>query len=297
MLYALDWFFNGGALSADDLYCTSCEPVESESDELASIDVEVTFSDLSGEDKRILEKYGRGDTARFRRSWSCADDKVKMVGNSSQGPGFADVMALSKVTEMRPIYKALRERFPDFGNVTAKDDILAEFARWESDPAHLSQLEEVGDADATHMFGFDGPSTIAKRVRFVLIPAAADIAGQVSTTGKASAMSRLVGALMTDAATAARVKWEEEHAADLASLSEAIRSRVEQSTRQQAARVNALFASLVPGASIDLKPEVPSWSLKGDASVSTDVIIDGNRRDVARQGHGVLERAGFDGGR
>lgn len=287
VLYALEWFFNGGPLSADDLFCTSCEPVNHDSDEPATIDVEVTFSHLTDQDKSVLEKYGRGETARFRRSWSSADGKEKMVGNSSQGPGFAEVRTLSRVTEMRPLFRALRERFPDLGNVAAKDDILAELARWESDSTHLSQLEEVGDADATHMFGFDGPNTIAKRVRFVLIPAAADIASQVGATGKASAVSRLVGALMTEAATAARVNWEEEHAADLASLAEAIKTGVEESTRQQAARVNALFANLVPRASIDLRAEVPSWSLKGDASVSTDVIIDGNRRDVARQGHGV----------
>lgn len=287
VLYALDWFFNGGSLSADDLYCTSCEPTDLECEVSTTIDVEVSFSNLSGEDKRVLEKYGRGDIARFRRSWSSADGSVKMVGNSSQGPGFAEIRALSKVTEMRPLYKALRVLFPSLADVSSKDDILAELARWESDSANLGQLMEVAGADATHMFGFDGPNTIAKRVRFVLIPAAADIVGQVGSTGKASAVTRLVGALMTEAATAARVKWEEEHSAELASLAEAIKSGVEQSTRQQAARVNELFASLVPNASIDLRPEVPTWSLKGDASVSTEVTIDGDRRDVARQGHGV----------
>ena len=109
----------------------------------------------------------------------------------------------------------------------------------------------------------------------------------MGSTGKTSAVTRLVGSLLSEAATAARVKWEEDHSAELAFLAEAIKSGVEQSTRQQAARVNALFASLVPNASIDLRPEVPTWSLKGDASVSTEVTIDGDRRDVARQGHGV----------
>ncbi len=169
VLYALDWFFNGGSLSADDLYCTSCEPTDLECEVPATIDVEVSFSHLSEEDKRILEKYGRGDIARFRRSWSSADGNVKMVGNSSQGPGFAEVRALSRVTEMRPLYRALREAHPSLADVSSRDDILAELAGWESDPTNLDQLKEVGDADATHMFGFDGPNTIAKRVRFVLI--------------------------------------------------------------------------------------------------------------------------------
>lgn len=287
VLYALDWFFNGGSLTAEDLYCTRCDVEEEPSDEPAAIDVEVAFSALSDEDRRVLEKYGRGETARFRRSWSSSDGKVKMVGNSSQGPGFAEIRALSKVTEMRPLYKMLREQFGDLADVSSKEDILAALAAWEGDSAHLGQLVEIKDADASHMFGFDGPSTLAKRVRFVLIPAAADIAGQVGSTGKASAVSGLIGALMAEAVTGARVKWEAEHSEDLASLSEAIRSELETSTRLQAGRVNDLFATLVPNASIEFKPEVPSWSLKGDASVCTDVIIDGERRDVARQGHGV----------
>ena len=126
VLYALEWFFNGGSLSADDLYCTSCEPTDLECDTPTTIDVEVSFSHLSVEDKRVLEKYGRGDVARFRRSWSSADGSVKMVGNSSQGPGFAEVRLLTRVTEMRPLYRALRERFPSLVDVSSKDDILAE---------------------------------------------------------------------------------------------------------------------------------------------------------------------------
>ena len=290
VLYALDWFFNGGDLSDEDIHCTSEEPAITENGEHPQIDVEVTFSDLTPEDRRVLEKYGRGETARFRKSWAGPDSKPKMIGNSMQGPGFPDVRNMTRVGEFRPAYAALREKFsdlPDLGSTASKDEVQAALAEWESDPANVNKLEEIEGSDATHMFGFDGPNTLSKRMRMVLIPAATDIVGQVGSTGRASAVSRLVGALMTEAVTATRVKWEKEHATDIASLETAIRSSVTASTEQQAERVNALFSDLVPKASIAFEPGVPTWSLKGDASVQTDVIIDGERRDVSRQGHGV----------
>lgn len=287
-LYALDWFFNGGQLSDEDIYSTCDDPLVDTEDDHPEIDVEVTFADLTAEDRRILEKYGRGETARFRKSWPGSDGKPKMIGNSTQGPGFAAVRAVSnRVTEMRPLYKGLRERFNGLADVSAKDEILNELAKWESDPANVAQLEEIEGSDATHMFGFDGPNTLAKRMRMVLIPAAADIIGQVGSSGGASAVSRLVRTLMTEAVATARFKWQEEHASEIALLEGAIRSSVEASTKQQAERINALLADLVPKASITFSPDVPSWSLKGDAAVQTDVVIDGESRDVSRQGHGV----------
>ena len=288
VLYALDWFFNDRQLSAEDIHSTSKDDLAGTADVPTQVDVAVTFSDLTDEDRRVLEKYGRGETARFRKSWPSADGKSKMIGNATQGPGFADVRAVSnRVTEMRSLYKTLREQFADLADVPAKQEIIDELARWEGDPANAHLLEEVEGSDATHMFGFDGPNTLAKRVRFVLIPAAADIVGQVGSTQKASAVSQLVGSLMVEAVAVARVKWEEDHATEIASLADAIKSGVEQSTKRQAARINTMFASLVPNASIEFVPEVPSWSLKGDASVLTDVVIDGERREVSRQGHGI----------
>ncbi len=286
VLYALDWFFNDRQLSTDDVHATAAEPIDDGAQ--GQVDVEVTFSDLTDEDRLVLEKYGRGQTARLRKIWPTADGKARMSGNATQGPGFADVRAVTnRVAEMRPLYDALRIQFPDLADVRDKQEILDELGRWEGDPAKAHLLEEVEDSDATHMFGFDGPNTLSKRVRFVLIPAAADIVGQVGSMQKMSAVSKLVGSLMTEAITVARVKWEEDHAGEIASLSGAIRDGVEQSTRAQAARVNTMFATLVPNATVEFVPEVPSWSPKADASIFTEVVIDGERRDVSRQGHGI----------
>lgn len=274
VLYALNWFLNGGLLSEEDLHHVSGTPGATD------IDVEATFSDLDAEDRRVLESYGRGRTAYFRRTWSSDTGKEKMIGNSKQGPGFATIRAMPRIGEIRTAYTALRGRFPDPTDVTAKDDILSELTRWENVSANSEHLEDIADADATHMFGFNGEHTLAKRVRLVLVPAATDIVNQVGAAGRGSALSTLIGSLMSEAVTTARSTWEETFAAEIRQLEEEIRKGVFESTALQAERVNARLGELVPNAQIEFSADAPSWALKGDGSLNTDVIIDGMRNDV-----------------
>lgn len=284
VLYALDWFFNGGKLADDDFHSgPSVDP----DDETQEIDVEVTFGELTHADRATLGRYGRGDRASFRRTWSRTDGAQKMIGNSRQGPGFAEIRSATPVTEMRKLYQEARATHTTLPDVLRKDDIEAALTAWEDAPENAALLEDVDASDATHLFGFDGENTLSQRFRLVLVPASSNISEHVSPTGKSSAVARLVGALMLEAATAARQKWEEEHRDELRQLTEAIETSVEQSTVEQAQRVSGLLRAFVPGSSIEFVPEVPSWTVRGDPSIHTDVIIDGARRDVSRQGHGV----------
>lgn len=285
VLYALDWFFNGGSLSDDDFHSTATSPAGD--GDCSEIDVEVTFTDLTGEDRRGLGQYGRGDVATFRRIWSRSDGNEKMIGNSLQGPGFAAVRAAGPVADMRTLYKDLRTRLSGLADVTPREDILTQLTAWENQAENADSLEEVEAGDASHMFGFTGEHVLASRIRMILVPASTDIAGQMSTSGKLSAVSRLIGALMAEAVSSARAKWEADNADQLTQLSSSIKANVEASTQTQAARVNELLGTLVPEATIDFVPDVPSWSPKADASVQTYVAIDGERKDVSRQGHGV----------
>jgi energy-coupling factor transporter ATP-binding protein EcfA2 len=285
VLYALDWFFNGGSLTEDDIHSTSSDGEPGEDDK--KIDVEVTFGDLNEEDRRVLGKYGYGETAWFRRFWPTVDGKDKMIGNSRQGPGFAAIRGADGVATRNAFYRSARELHPGLDAATTKDAMLEQLDLWESDSANAGLLEEVEGSDASHMCGFNGEHVLARRVRLILVPASADIVGQISATGKSNAVSQLVGALMLEAASSARSKWETDNADQLTQLSDAIKSGVEQSIGLQAKRVNELLASLVPSATVDFVPEIPSWSIKGDASIQTDVVIDGERKDVSRQGHGI----------
>jgi putative ATP-dependent endonuclease of OLD family len=286
VLYALDWFFNGGALSKEDFHSTAAGQDIDQDDE-TDIDVEITFGNLTNEDRDVLGQYGRADKATFRRIWSRLDAKEKMIGNARQGPGFAAIRAESSVANLRARYKEARSLHPSLADVTKKEDILSQLRAWESDSTNASFLEEVAAADATHMFGFNGEHTLARRMRLVLVPASSVIAEQISTSGRTSAVARLIGALISEAATAARAKWESDNEEQLTKLSEGIKFGVRESTKLQAERVNRMLKDLVPAAKIEFVPEIPSWSVKGEASIHTDVVIDGERRDVERQGHGI----------
>lgn len=291
ILYALDWFFNGYSLSSSDISGYSDNIADEErSEKDNTVEVTVTFGVLTDRDRERLKQYGRGTTASFRRTWTLGESKDKVVGNAMQGPGFVEVRGMNRVGEFRPAYAALREQFsdlPNLGSAPAKEAISAALAHWESDNDNAQYLVTISDDDANHMFGINGHNVIKDCVRLILIPAAADIANQVGSSGKGSALNELIGSLMSKASAAARTAWLLEHSDKIDELNKLIREGVETSTGMQAGRINTRLAGLVPNASITFTPTVAEWAPRNDASVSTDVTIDGLTNDVSRQGHGV----------
>lgn len=152
VLYALDWFFDGGSLSPEDVH----SPVAGQAADAGDgteIDVEVTFGNLTTADRDVLGQYSRGDRATFRRIWSPLDGKEKMIGNARQGPGFAAIRAEPLIANMRAQYKQARDLYPTLEDVMKKEDILDQLNSWEADPANVSLLEDVSGAEASHMFG------------------------------------------------------------------------------------------------------------------------------------------------
>ncbi len=287
VLYALDWFFNGTALADTDVHGFR------EGEALpagATIEVAVTFSDLTANDRERLQQYGRGDRAEIRRTWYADNKQVKTVGNAKQGPGFAEIRADQGVAERRQKYRSLREdlpELPELGGSASKDAILDALATWESNLANADKLVEVADSDATQMMGWNGPNVLRDCARLVLIPAATSIAGEVGTAARGTALTELVGAFMSAASARAQAAWLQKHAAAVAELSGEIRKSIEGATGVQASRINARLASLVPNASVALTPTVPEFAPKVDPSIATAVTIDGITNDVSRQGHGV----------
>ncbi|WP_076494776.1 ATP-dependent endonuclease [Microbacterium sp. RURRCA19A] len=287
VLYALDWFFNGRALSPSDVHGYVEGTTE---DDNCFVEVTVTFRDLTIHDKARLQQYGRGTTATFRRTWRRGSGE-KVVGNALQGPGFADLRAMTRVTELRPAYRALREEvtgLPELSPSPSKDDVLAALSTWEDDSSHQSQLVAVEDSDANHMFGINGSNVIKECVRLVLIPAATDISSQVGDSGgRGSALNGLIGAVMAEAGARATAEWLAENEDAIVALQRRVRDSVQSSTHVQAERVNSRLSNLIPNAQLTLTPSLPDWTPKANASVTTDITIDGVTNDIARQGHGV----------
>ncbi|WP_082485252.1 AAA family ATPase [Rathayibacter sp. Leaf296] len=286
VLYALDWFFNGGTISASDV----SGYVEGQmAPEDCFVEVAVTFTGLTDADRKRLKEYGRGRSATFRRTWRVGE-KEKIVGNAMQGPGFAEIRAMTKVTDLRPAYAKARDTLTDLvdlGSSPTKVQITEELSRWESNLTNSDQLEAVADNDANHMFGINGANVMRECVRLVLVPAATNISSDVGSAGKGSTLNELIGALMAEAGARAQAEWFVENEDAIKELKKKITSSVEGSTRTQAERVNQRLNALIPNAKIDLTPKVPDWTPKSEAVVSTDVTIDGVTNDIGRQGHGV----------
>ena len=287
ILYALDWFFNGTPLALTDIH--RYEPGQA-LDSSTTIEVSVTFADLTAKDKDRLEQYGRVRNPQIRRTWYAESNQTKTVGNSRQGPGFAAVRSDQAIAARRTSYNSLQSTLtglPAFSGNFSKEQILDALATWESDPTNEHLLEEVPDSDATSMLGWNGPNVIRQCLQFVLIPAAISIAGEIGTAAKGTALTELVGAFMSSASAKAQATWLQANAQAVADLSRQIRESIETATGVQATRVNARLASLIPNASVSLTPSVPDFSPTINPTITTTVTIDDITNDVARQGHGV----------
>lgn len=287
VLYALDWFFNGTPLHVSDF---SGYSRDADLPDDCLIEVSVTFADLTVQDRKRLHEYGRGKTATFKKSWSARDQKDKIFGNSKQGPGFHEVRSKNLVGEFRPAYKALQSALtdlPDLGPTPTKIDVTNALAVWESDETHSSLLVDIFSSEANHMFGVNGVNVIQECIRLVLVPAATDMTAQVGATGRGTAVGQLIGALITEAGTRAQEEWLEQNSATLEELMTKARRYAIESTEVQTARINSRLQKLVPSAQVTLSPSVPAWAPKTEASVTTEVTIDGNTNDLGLQGHGV----------
>ena len=287
ILYALDWFFRGHELDLSDV----CDHKDGDSPDAGTVvEVTVTFGGLTLRDRERLGEYGRGNAAVFSRSWIPGEAKTKVVGNALQGPGFAELRAMKLVGDFRKKYVELRgdlPELPDLGKSPSKEEVVGQLAAWEGRSENASRLIAVDSADANHMFGINGPNVIRDCVRLVLVPASTSIAQDVGGLSKGSALSELIGTLMSTAGAVARADWLVRYADEVGELNRVVRESVETATALQADRINSRLSSFIPNARVEFKPTVPEWNPKNDATVSTNVVVDGIVNDVSRQGHGV----------
>lgn len=298
VLYALDWFFNGRVLDASDIHNfidDNSRPVHTDEEidanhELDTVRVTVTFDDLSVRDRRILQSYGKGQTAVFSKTWRLGDNKDKYIGNALQGPGFTDIRAMTRVTDIRPEYRkkmAEISELPDLGASPSKDEVFAVLQEWEDDPSNVDRLITINDADASHMFGFNGQNILRNCINLVLIPASGDMAAEISSNKKGSALNELIGSLMNNASAAAKQAWILKNQVVIDELTTAMRDAIDISTKLQAERVNDKLNKFIPLASVEFGTRIPDWIPSPIAEISTAVSLDGNQRDICKQGHGV----------
>ena len=180
ILYALDWFFNGGELEAEDLAYGKDE---------CTVSVEVIFNDLTQKDREVLEKYGRRDTARFQRTWD-PESGVKLTGNAKAYEPFERIRSIAGARDLSNAYNQLARDEPDLGLIiaTSKDKAQKEMENWEHKNAELLQ---DATTSATHMFGFAGTAKLAGIFGFSLVRAHGDAASETSDA-RGTLMAQLI---------------------------------------------------------------------------------------------------------
>ncbi len=164
ILYALDWFFNGGdtPLTANDAtYGHEDDPIE----------VRVTFNQLTDRDRKILGKYAPLGSREFTAWKVCYQGEVKLSANLKGNPLFNNIKNASKATEKKILYRELQEEHPELNLPDAGIARVIEenITRWEQE--HPDSLESVSSDISTFFNGFSGGSTLRELFNFAFVKA------------------------------------------------------------------------------------------------------------------------------
>ena len=180
ILSALNWFFNGGDLEADDITAGLGD---------RTISVEVTFAQLDELDRESLAKYGTTRTATFTRNWH-PESGGKLTGRARAYSDFENIRSVTSASELRKKYNELRAGNPqlELPSVRSKEAALTEMNMWEQN--HPDQLNEA-TVSATHMFGFAGTAKLAGRFGFAFVTATEDVAG-VTEDSRGTLLAQLI---------------------------------------------------------------------------------------------------------
>lgn len=168
VLYALDWFFNGGRAGMltpqDATY----------GHEQENIEVRVTFDDLNDNDRAVLGKYVNAEVNTFT-AWKIrtfADGNERLSANIKGYNLFTDLKVPNiAVSDLKEKYKNIQLKYPELQlkNATTKKSILDELNRWESD--NPDKLTNVPEELTTNFNGFNSNDALASRFKFTLVRA------------------------------------------------------------------------------------------------------------------------------
>jgi putative ATP-dependent endonuclease of OLD family len=184
VLRALDWFFNGGPLTDDDVQHGASQ---------RRIRVEVEFSCLTAADREALGKYApeSRDTVTIWRTWDDGNDKT--TGKALSFGPFEEIRSSAEgAIAKRAKYNELRTRRPelDLQPPAANNWPAVETAMSNWEREHPDQLTESEGSD-THFFGFAGQAIMSGLFDYVLVTA--DLrASEEAQDARSSVLSRIL---------------------------------------------------------------------------------------------------------
>lgn len=137
--------------------------------------ITITFSDLTGNEKELFQKYIKGEKLTVEKviSWPSVKGSQKYHGSSLQNPDFDSFRSASGAPNLRTEYNKLREgKYSALPGYKKKEDAEIELQKWEeSNPKQCSRRRDEGQ-----FFGFKevGEAHLERYTRFILIPAVRD---------------------------------------------------------------------------------------------------------------------------
>lgn len=183
LLKALQFFFDGEPLTAEDVFADS---------EDSKVSVELTFAELNQADRDTFGPYAAGDQMILTQTWE--DGNVKLTGRALRAPIFDDIRKLTGVAR-RTAFNELVASRDDLGleKITRVDEADTAMVTWEM--GHPEECDRRED-DAGSFFGYGsvGRDRLAQRFKFVFVPGLRD-ASEEATERKGSILSRLLSAI------------------------------------------------------------------------------------------------------
>lgn len=276
VLRALDWFFNGkpGGLTEKDCSLGASDQ---------TIEVQVTFGELTVKDREALGKYAPEGAATFtawRRRYPDGSDVLS--ANAKGFPDFNAIKIASGATAKREQYKDLRLKRPELSLPEAKTGPAVDeaMAAWEA--ANIDQLEDALETLQTNFFGFNSGGKMSGLFDFVLVTA--DLrASEESVDGKSSIIGRILERSVDRAAADEEIAKivEESRSKQQKVYEDKFKTQLDAMTTQ----LNAVIMSYSPGRAVTVSPA--DVELKAPKTTFEVAVLDGTTETaVERQGHG-----------
>lgn len=287
ILRAIDWFFSGSPLEDADFYL----PAGSNAQRAEQVRVQITFSHLTENDRKVFGPYGLGDEMRLTRE-ADIHGKTKLFGRPLSCPEFEPVRECTRIREKRELLEEVLQNpkfaaFPDYGHITTAKDLDALIDAWETDPNNLHLLKERDSEDANHFFGATGSATLRARSNFIFVPAAPDLTAEFQSTVRDSAISLLTGTLLKEVLNESITSWQEENKDVLQNLEDKVRSQADGQLKDISDDVNSHLGTYLPGTEFKLSVGLDDWKPRAQPVAYPSLSHSERSFGIENHGHGV----------
>ncbi len=277
-LRALDLFYAPRPrITADDFYA---------GDTSHCIEIEVTFTSLTGEEQECFRDYVGSVDLRVVREFYLREGKLsdKIYGYRAQNPDFSPIRTTTGAVEQKSLYRELRkqEEYAQLPTCTRIDEILACLVDWERE--HVDCCTPERDSGNFFCLVKGEPGDLSRYTRYIFIPAVRDAAAD-ATEGKGAAITELMDVLVRNALA---------NRDDIKNLKADFQRRYDDIfNRESLPEVTELETQLtqtltgyVPGANVTLSLRTNNIVDIPMPRVEVHLIEDGYSSDITRKGHG-----------